>query len=78
MGIEPLTRGQFLDRLADLTPTTLDGEGQQIDPDRAWAAYQANPERFHRPDQDNPTGDPIVALILADGPWWIDDDTQPE
>lgn len=54
-------------------PTPLiDPDGlHYFDEDRAVAAYVADPDRFDERDEDNPDGNPVVGLILAEGPWWV-------
>jgi len=46
-------------------------QSMTIDIAAAWTAYTADPARWALTTDDNPTGDPCAAIILADGPWWV-------
>src|SRR5690606_21124807 len=50
-------------RAPDVTTTTPDGN-YRLDVDLAVAAYLADPDRFHKTTDDNPDGDPVLALVL--------------
>lgn len=65
----PATRDDFL--TADLGALEHDDSGHRFDRDIAFEHYQAAPDRWHEVTQDNPAGDPIAAMVLADGPWWV-------
>ena len=69
------SRDAFLWAFRELDPAcTTDGEGHHIDEDLAWAVYHAHPERWLGVTMDNPEGNPLTALISADGPHWVDDE----
>lgn len=70
-----LTANQLRERFRapDVTTVTPDGDFY-LDVDLAIAAYVKDPYRFHKTTDDNPDGDPVVALILEDGPWWVPQD----
>lgn len=65
--MQTLNRYDFLE--ADLGHTFADD--RRFDRLIAFEHYQQNPARWHEPNEDNPQGDPITAMILEDGPWWV-------
>lgn len=41
----------------------------------AYQTYSADPQRWHVVSGHNPTGDPVLAMLITEGPWWsLDDD----
>lgn len=67
-----LTKTEFISAISDaLVANRSTLGGMTIDPDKAWAAYAADPERWHKVTEDNPAGHVGAAFVLAEGDWWI-------
>ena len=60
---------------ADLGYSARDG-GFRFDREAAYAAYAEAPEKWHGWRADDGSGplDPIEAMVLSAGPWWVEDD----
>ena len=69
----PADRHDFL--TADLGLGRSDTEpdtGAWFDRVAAYEAYIEDPAPWHECTRDNPEGDPLMAMVLAEGPWWVE------
>lgn len=70
---DTIHRSTFLAEAVEAaTHNDSSAEGFHFDGEIAWEHYAADPARWHRTSQDdNPEGNPVLAMVLTDGPWWV-------
>jgi hypothetical protein len=71
MGIYRWTRDQWESEVRLLPPTFARADGAVLDTDAAWAEYLRDQRRWHIRTDLNRSGDPLIALVQTDGPWWV-------
>jgi hypothetical protein len=73
MGARVISHLEFVSQAEDFLRNNGTNLSAVFDAEVAFQTYAADPQPWHVVSENNPTGDPVVGMITAEGSWWTVD-----